>query len=243
MCYYTANNFSSEDIYQLEHDFVLNWEEPDYEPAYVKSGFSHLKQPVITAEKQFTQYRWGLIPSWVKDWASAKTLRIQTLNAIGDTLDSKPSFRGALKSGRFCVIPVKGFYEWHHLGKEKYPHFIYPKDSPYFLLAGLYEHWQNKESNETLDTFTIVTTRANERMEWIHNSKKRMPAILSTQGAKAWLDKELSFEQKKQLLEPYPPELMQDHPISKLITSRTENPNQARVMEPVDYPELHLDHT
>ncbi|MCC6372882.1 MAG: SOS response-associated peptidase [Bacteroidia bacterium] len=218
----------------------MNWEEEDYEPAYVKSGFSHLKQPIITSDKQFTQYRWGLIPSWVKDWASAKTLRVQTLNAIGDTIDSKPSFRGAVKSGRFCVVPVRRFYEWHHLGKEKYPHFIYPKDSPYFLLAGLFVYWQNKELNETLNTFTIVTTAANSRMEWIHNTKKRMPVILSTESAKAWLDKGISFEQKKQLLEPYPTVFMADHSISKLITSRSKNPNQAKVMEPVVYPELIL---
>ena len=90
------------------------------------------------------------------------------------------------------------------------------------------------------DTFTIITTRANDRMEWLHNSKKRMPAILDLSDAKVWLDKGISYDEKKKLLEPFDSNLMADHSISKLITSRKENPNSTRVIEPFEYPELAL---
>jgi putative SOS response-associated peptidase YedK len=238
MCYSVSSNISDAEIHQLEHDFVCKWEEEERGEYYVANGFSHPKLPVITAEHKFKNYRWGLIPSWVKDWEGAKKSRVQCLNSIGEEADGKSSFRDAIKHGQFCIIPVNGFYEWHHFNDVKYPHFIYPKDKSVFLLAGLYNQWTNKAIDEVHDTFTIMTTRANERMEWIHNSKKRMPAILSLNDAKAWLDTGISYEQKKKLIEPFDPNLMVDHPISKQITNRKENPNNPKVMEPFEYPEL-----
>jgi len=239
MCYYVSAKMSRAEIFQLEQDFAAHWEDEDFQPYYVVSGFAHPKLPVITAEKRFKLYRWGLIPAWVKDWQSAVKLRTQTLNAIGETIDSKPSFRAAVNSGRFCVVPVNGFYEWHHHSNDqKYPHFIYSKNRTMFFLAGLYERWINRALEEVHDTFTIITTPANQRMEWIHNSKKRMPAILTYQSAKSWLDEGLPYSEKKKLLAPYDDELMADHTIGKLITSRKENSNTAAVMEPFVYPEL-----
>lgn len=240
MCYYTSAKMSRQEIYALEQEFGYPFEGEWNDPMYVASGFAHPKLPIITAEGKFSLYRWGLLPSWVKDWDSAVKLRVQTLNAIGDTIDSKPSFRGAVKAGRLCIVPVSGFYEWHHLGKEKYPFFVYPKDSPVFLMAGLYEQWTNKAIDEVHNTFTIITTAANPRMEWIHNSKRRMPVILSPESAKLWLDNSIPFTQKKELLVPFDENLMADHSISKLITSRKENPNSPAVMEPLVYPELAL---
>lgn len=240
MCYYVSSKISASEIYQIEHDFVVKWEEEERKDYFSVSGFAHPKLPVITSEKKFKNYRWGLIPQWAKDWEAAKKSRVQCLNSIGEEAASKPSFRDAIKNGQFCIIPVNGFFEWHHINDEKYPHFIYPKDKGLFLFAGLFNQWTNKAIGEIHDTFTILTVRANERMEWIHNSKKRMPLILNLQDAKTWLDTGISFEQKKQLIEPFDSNLMADHPISKLITSRKENPNSEAVLQPFEYPELGL---
>ncbi len=240
MCYYTAHNFSGEDIYQLEHDYVVKWVEPEFEPFFMANGFAHPKLPVITAEGEFKPLSWGLIASWVKDWNDAGIKRKGTLDARFETLHSLPSYRGPVKNGQFCIIPVKGFFEWHHLGKEKYPFFIYPKDRTVFHVAGLYENWMDKETRETHQTFTMVLTEPNERMALVHNSKRAMPAILSRENAKLWLDKNIAYEEKKKLLVPYDQELMADHPISKLITSKTANANSPQVSEPCEYPELVL---
>lgn len=238
MCYYTANKLSGKDIFQLEHDFVVNWEEEDREDYFVNSGFSHKKVPVITSDGKFTNYRWGLIPSWTKDFDDAKKRRIQCLNSVSETIETLPSFRNSVKEGKFCIIPVNGFYEWHHGAKEKYPHFIYPKNASMFYFAGIFERWTNKAIGEIHDTFSVCTTPANERMEWIHNSKKRMPAILHLNEAKLWIDRTVAFEQKKKMLVPYPSSEMLDHPVSRLITSRKENTNVEAVMLPFQYPDL-----
>jgi putative SOS response-associated peptidase YedK len=240
MCYYVSSKISGKEIFQLEHDFIVNWNEEDGIGEYfVASGFGHPKLPVITNKSEFKRFSWGLIPTWVKDVETAKKLSINTLNAVGETLTEKPSYRGAVKAGNFCIIPVNGFYEWHtHSNGNKYPFFIYPKQDSLFLMAGLYDEWTNPSLNEKQRTFTIVTTEANERMKWIHNSKMRMPAILTTEEAKLWLSNDIAFSEKQKLLNPFEVELMADHSISKLITSRKENPNTEAVVQPFDYPEL-----
>lgn len=242
MCYYVASKLSGEEIYQLEHDFVVNWEESEYEGYYAVSGFAHPRLPVITADKHFKLMTWGLIPVWVKDWSAATQLRIQTLNAQSETVDSKPSFRTAVKNSRFCIIPINGFFEWHtHENKNKYPFFIYPKQDKLFYAAGLHEQWTNPADGQQHETFTMLTTPANERMSYIHNTKKRMPAFLGLDAAKTWLDKDIAWAVKKTLLQPMSADLILDHTISKLITSRKENPNQAAVVDQFSYPELNAD--
>jgi putative SOS response-associated peptidase YedK len=43
-----------------------------------------------------------------------------------------------------------------------------------------------------MDTFSIVTTKANAFMEQIHNKKKRMPTILTETQAAEWITPNLS---------------------------------------------------
>lgn len=188
MCYYVASSFSVEDIIQLEHDFVLQWAETESSVNYCVSGFSHPELPVATAEK-FLKMKWGLIPHWIPGKEQANKIKIQTLNAQAEGISSKPSFRSAFKSQQCCIVPINGFFEWHHHSNgQKYPFFIYPKSGRYFFVAGLYDSWQDPESAKPIQTFSIITTPANSRMAWIHNSKKRMPAILPLTQARQWLD-------------------------------------------------------
>ena len=54
-------------------------------------------------------------------------------------------------------------------------------------LGGIYGNWTEKESGEELTTFSIVTTEANELMTEIHNTKHRMPIVLTKAMEKEWL--------------------------------------------------------
>ena len=54
-------------------------------------------------------------------------------------------------------------------------------------MAGIYNTWTDKETGECQDTFAIVTTVANDLMEQIHNTKKRMPVILTKELAEEWI--------------------------------------------------------
>jgi putative SOS response-associated peptidase YedK len=89
------------------------------------------------------------------------------INARGESAHEKPMFSRSLSSGRI-VVPASGFYEWtHDSNKDKY-YFTAP-DSPMLYMAGL------SRTFETDQNFVILTTKANECMEDIHD---RMPVLL-----------------------------------------------------------------
>lgn len=138
---------------------------------------------------------------------------ITTLNAIGEEmlLPNKIFRESALK--RRCLIISSGFYEWHHYyprnkktglpnkTEATVPHYITLKDRPYFYLAGVYKPWTDVVTGEYVDTCAIATTTAkgNRIMEWVHNSKERMPTILNEDLAYEWMFGKLSEERITEL--------------------------------------------
>lgn len=65
-------------------------------------------------------------------------------------------------------------------------------------MAGIWQGWTDKSTGEYVETFAIVTTKANALMSQIHNSKKRMPVILNEDLAWEWL---LGNPDEKRILE------------------------------------------
>jgi putative SOS response-associated peptidase YedK len=95
-----------------------------FKPVYSACGFNFPSLPVITNEEnqRILLLRWGLIPFWVKDYASAVSIRQRTLNARADTIFEKPAFRQAIIS-KHCLVLADGFFEWRHENKKAYPYF------------------------------------------------------------------------------------------------------------------------
>jgi putative SOS response-associated peptidase YedK len=169
--------------------------------------------------RELVDLRWGLIPSWADD----PKIGFRLINARADTAATKPSFRAAFKARR-CLIPSSGFYEWQKREgtKLKQPFHIGLKDDRLFAFAGLWEEWHNP-GGEVIESFTILTTDANELMRPIHN---RMPVILPPADYAAWLDpKEQDREALTKLLRPFSPDEMVAYPISTFVNSpRNEGP-------------------
>ena len=161
--------------------------------------------------------RWGLVPFWAKDLK----IGYRMINAVGETLATKPAFRAAFKKRR-CLILADGFFEWRKDGKSKIPTYIFLKSRESFAFAGLWETWKSPEG-ETVKSCTIVTTRPNEFMEPIHN---RMPVILSSETEALWIDP-LSEDPDilQPLLQPSPAELLESYEVSSFVNSaRNEGP-------------------
>ena len=202
MCYTIEINLTRE---QIEKRFGSKFKNAqEFTPGKKVSAFGLPSVPVICSDQpeNIKLMTWGLIPYWVKDEESAKSIRMKTFIARSETLDEKPSYRNPLKTKR-CMVLVNGFYEWQHTGKEKIPYFIRLKEDIPFALAGLYDNWLNKNTGELINTFTIITTPANPMMEIIHNTKKRMPAILSPSIEKEWLNLEYGDSKLSEFLKPY----------------------------------------
>ena len=209
---------------------------PELPYHYLVSGFSHPRLAIVKNDG-VSLYEWGLIPSWVKDQKTADELHSKTLNAVGETVFEKPSFRESISSQR-CLLPVSGFYEWREVNGVKYPYYIQLKEQDYFTLGSIYDTWINKETGELRNTFSILTTPANQLMEKIHNLKKRMPLILSPEDQKKWLEPDLKTEHIKELIKPFPETKMIAYTISRVANNARNNRNVPEIMEKVEYEEL-----
>jgi len=204
--------------------------------SYFQSGFAFPLMPIVKHDGIFL-FHWGLIPHWVKDETTAKDIRMKTLNAVGETIWEKSSFRKCIANKR-CLIPVNGFYEWRDVNKVKYPYYIRSIENDIFSLGGIYEEWLNKVTGEVIHSFSIVTTQANPLMEKIHNLKKRMPLILHQSDEEKWLNPSLPQAEVNSLIQPFPQDQMNAYTISKNANSSRYNRNVPEILEKVNYPEL-----
>jgi putative SOS response-associated peptidase YedK len=86
-----------------------------------------------------------------------------------------------------------------------------------FAVAGLHEWWPGQDGAEPIETFTIITTEANEMMAKLHD---RMPVILEERDREAWLDpKNENSAELEKLLAPYSSEEMRAYPVSTRVNS------------------------
>jgi putative SOS response-associated peptidase YedK len=187
-------------------------------------------QPVAvvanTGKNELDFFLWGLIPSWAKDPKIGSKL----INARSETLAEKPSFRSAYKRRR-CLIFSDGFYEWRAepQGRGKTPMYIHMKSGEPFAFAGLWESWHSP-LGDLIRSCTIITTQANDLLAPIHH---RMPVILPADDYDRWLDPaERSHADLGDLLKPYPGDLMETYPVSKLVNSPANDSPECVVPEP-----------
>jgi len=234
MCFTVNVNLIKE---ELENRYGATLIDPDkYRPSYYYHAFGLPSLPAICSSdpKSIKMLKWGLIPTWTKDADEANIIRYKTFNARSESIDKKPSFSASFRSKR-CIIPVKGFYEWQHVGKEKIPWYIYRADNDILSLAGIYEDWVENRSGEVYSTFSIVTSEANELMAQIHNSGKRMPVILDPSVESDWVSMSVSADEALKLLIPSSPDILKAHTIGPLINSRTADRNSADLIKPYKY--------
>lgn len=152
---------------------------------------------------------WGLIPHWAQEGTKG------VINARAESYQEKPTFQDAKR----CLIIADGFYEWQKQGKEKQPYQITLKDKGLFAFAGLYDDWHQKR------TATIITTNPNELMKLIHD---RMPAILQENQEDTWTNPTTDPKTLKNLLTPYPDELLTAIQITHKINN-TENEGEETI--------------
>ena len=133
-------------------------------------NISPSQQVLCVRERHFTMFQWGLIPSWAKEPRGF-------INARGDTVAVKPTFRHAFRKQR-CLIVADGYYEWQTRGKSKQPYLFEFPDKRAFAFAGLWERWNDVE------TCAIITTEPNEFCRTIHD---RMPLILRPKDYDKWM--------------------------------------------------------
>ncbi|MEN2415525.1 SOS response-associated peptidase [Flavobacterium mesophilum] len=191
MCFFTQQNAPAKNVKQRFNADIDN--EENYLQANELNGFTFPNIPIIlntTPKLITTDFTWGLLPFWAK----AEEFRKNTLNARIETIDEKASFRNITQNR--CLIIATGYYEWHwndSKGNTKDKYQINSQDDEIFTFAGLYTKWKNPVTGEIKNTYTMVTTEANELMSNIHNHGKRMPIMLKRKDEIAWLDSSIKI--------------------------------------------------
>jgi putative SOS response-associated peptidase YedK len=217
MCFYIGIDISRSEHIKLKgkkkkiKDYELNVQQP------MASGFDYPLWPVLKPTDHGNDFvpemmHWEFIPSYIKSLnallhfrkgglnpkTGKKDFPHNTLNAIGEEILTKPTYKEAALKRR-CLVLASGFYEWRHFtplgGKDTaYPYFLRLKEHEYFFMAGIYNPWIDEQTGEMVDSFSILTTSANSLLEQVHNKKKRMPVMLPEEEAAEWISDDVSTE-------------------------------------------------
>ncbi|WP_298393736.1 SOS response-associated peptidase [Flavobacterium sp.] len=189
MCYYTQQKKIASELTKFFKREVDNPEKVLV--SNFINGFSYPNIPVILDTKPeiiTTNFTWGLLPN-----NRDKDFRKSTLNARVETLSDKVSFSPSINNR--CLIIASAYYDWHWndaAGKSKTKYQINSQDFELFCLAGIYNSWIDNQGNNW-NTYSIVTTEADQQMKYIHNRKEaegdqRMPILIKHTEGQNWLD-------------------------------------------------------
>ncbi|HEX2921180.1 MAG TPA: SOS response-associated peptidase [Bacteroidales bacterium] len=231
MCFSVNVNLVKEELENRYGAILIDHD--NYRPSYYYHAFAIPDIPVICSDDRSSikLYKWGLIPSFIKNFEDAESIRIKTFNARAESISEKPAFSSLFRTKR-CIVPVKGFFEWQHVGKEKVPWYIYHSENEIISLAGLYDCWVFDKTGEVFNTFTIITTEANDLLAEIHNSARRMPAIIVPGDENSWLDSQKNDEDIYSMLKPSPVEMLKAHTIGPLVNKKNADKNTPELIKP-----------
>jgi putative SOS response-associated peptidase YedK len=175
------------------------------------------------AQRRFVWMRWGLVPRWSKEGQHSAPL----INARGESVAEKPSFRDAF-AGRRCVVFADGFYEWRQ-GGNRQPYCVRLADASPFAFAAIWEPVMQAGEGEPAQGCALITTEANQTMAAVHH---RMPVILTPEQVGPWLDPDSARAALEALLKPLPDAAVTLTPVSKRVNSvRTDDADLLREEE------------
>ncbi|MFO7768119.1 MAG: SOS response-associated peptidase [bacterium] len=175
-------------------------------------------------------FRWGLIPSWVRD----PSIGNRMINARSETIIERPSFKDPF-AGRRCVVLTDGWYEWLKTPGGKQPVRIRLGSAEPFGFAGIWERWEPKkgvqgaEDFDPVRTFAIITAEAAPPVRRIHH---RMPVVLKQERWREWLHPDAPEPALLEMLGPYEGGDLEVYPVSTDVNSPAND--RPEVAEPVE---------
>lgn len=253
MCYYNGQKVTRAEFIKLK-SLAKAVSKYDFLNVGVHNGFNYAPCAILVAAEDgkdfdIVQAEWGYVPGFIKTRAEANIFRAKytTLNFKSENLfvkeDGNPSMWASAARNRRCLVLSTGIVESRHIpkigkkGQElketiKYPYNVQVKGQDYFFMPGLYNEWLDPETTRFVNTVAIGITKANELMKQIHNTKLRMPTILTEDLAWEWLMEKPGEERLQQIARTQIP--------SRLLEYCTIDPEYRKSLEatPKDFAEL-----
>jgi putative SOS response-associated peptidase YedK len=253
MCYYNGQKITRTEFIRLKN-LLKEVRRYNFLNTGVHNGFNFAPCAILIPSAdgknfEIVQAEWGYVPGFVKTRAEANIFRTKytTLNFKSENLfvkeDGNRSMWADAAKNRRCLVLSTGIVESRHvpkIGKKgqelketiKYPYQVTVKGEEYFYLPGLYNEWLDPETSQFVNTVAFGVTGSNIVFDQIHNSKKRMPTILTEDLAWEWLMEKPSEERLSQIARTQIP--------SRLLDFCTIDRNYRSTLEatPLDYPGL-----
>lgn len=253
MCYYNGQKVTRAEFIKLK-SLEKAVSKYNFLNVGVHNGFNYAPCAILIPSddgKDFdiVQAEWGYVPGFIKTRTEANIFRTKytTLNFKSENLfvkeDGKRSMWADAAKNRRCLVLSTGIVESRHIpkigkkGQElketiKYPYHVQVKNQEYFFMPGLYNEWLDPETAQFVNTVAIGITKANDLMQQIHNTKLRMPTILTEDLAWEWLMEKPSEERLQLIARTQIP--------SRLLDYCTIDPDYRKALEatPRDFDEL-----
>jgi putative SOS response-associated peptidase YedK len=229
MCYHTSIPSKK----KLEKELPQYQVSLDIDAYYHVSGFSRPFLPVTTNSNLRTieTAQWKLLPFWVKNEEDAKKYA-NTCNAVSEEVFTKGTYKHYIERHR-GLLWVDGFYEPHKNTKgESENYYIYLPEKRIFSIGIVVAPWLNEDTGEIINTFSVLTTKANPLMEKIHNEKKRMPLIIAPDDRDSWLEAH-GKSQIQSFFKPFNG-LLEAHKVYRVTADRTGNTNREDIQYKID---------
>lgn len=196
----------------------------------VNYNISPTQQGVVITNQQpnyLQTMEWGLIPNW----ASSALNKGNLINARAETLLEKPSFKMPINKRR-CIVIADSFYEWKKIGKNKVPYRIFPTNGALLLMAGIWDSIFVQGTEK--QTFSIITTTANQEMTSIHH---RMPLLFTSPSMAAHWLQDLPIHEIMKMTIPSPNNILNMYRVTEKLNSAQYNSPNAHIPLP-DIPTL-----
>ncbi|GAB4184146.1 MAG: SOS response-associated peptidase [Wenzhouxiangellaceae bacterium] len=216
------------EMFQLPPETTLEHDAPRYNqaPSDAQPGRPPVERRAPVVRRMDKQNRldeliWRLIPRWSK----GQFVRYNTINAKSETVAEKGMFKAPWSQSMRCLIPASGIIEWQTLPVgPKQPYHITLDDRECFAMGGVWEA-STTASGNTVYSFAILTTAANDTFSDIH---PRMPVIIAPDDYQRWL--QTDPDDAATLCQPYTAQSM----VASAISRGVNNPhaNDARLLEP-----------
>jgi putative SOS response-associated peptidase YedK len=132
---------------------------------------------------------WNFIPSKLADRQRVDEFdsHYSTFNARIESVASAPTFEQAWRTQR-CLVVIDGIIEWLGEKRPKIPHLIRRHDGASFVMAGLWNRWQDRKTNEEIWSCTVIVKDADD---WYARFHDRMAVLLGPDFYDSWLDPSL----------------------------------------------------
>ncbi|MCD8504460.1 MAG: SOS response-associated peptidase [Burkholderiaceae bacterium] len=131
--------------------------------------------------------QFGLVPPWAKDTKISR----HTYNARLETAANKPSYRDAWRQAHWAIILADCFYEPCYETGKAVRWLIEQESGEPMGIAGLWQRWHDRATNQILASFTMLTVNADGHpiLSRMHKpeDEKRTPVVLSPAVFDQWL--------------------------------------------------------